>query len=167
MAQTPDDAPRGAPDPVDDRKDGPLDTLAEEARARVARATVEAAAEAAVATAGKVATSVLDGLETLLFGRVGGAEAAAKADDGDALTRLRTRYNADVAAVKREAGEPEGSGPAPAAARVPGAPPGAAAPPASTAGPAKPDPVARARAELEALKAARGKRPDPPIKKTL
>ncbi|MDP2305260.1 MAG: hypothetical protein Q8P18_04455 [Pseudomonadota bacterium] len=162
MAQTPDDetnAPAAAPP-------GPLEALAEEARGRAAhaalKATAEAAADAAIATAGKVASGVLDGLETLLFGRLGAAEEAAKADEGDPLARMRSRYNADVAAVKRAAGDeaPEEGG-APAAA-----PPQEAAP----ARPVKPDPVARARLELEALKAARDKRaasPDAPIKKTL
>lgn len=159
MADIPDDdAPADAPAKA---TPGPLESLADEARKRAARATVEAAAEAAVATAGKVATGVLDGLETFLFGRVGAAEEAAKADDGDPLARVRNRYNADVAAVKRAAGEeppgtPEHSAPE-AKAEAP-------------ARPAKPDPVARARAELEALKAARDKRgtaPDAPVKKTL
>lgn len=112
-------------------------------------ASLEATADAAVATAGKVATGVLDTLEALLFGRVGGAEDAAKADEGDPITRMRTRYNADVATVKAET------------------PPGAA--PTGSPLP-RPDPVARARAELEALKAARAERvsaPDAPPKKTL
>jgi hypothetical protein len=151
MASTPDD-------PTDEKDAAPvgaIEALTDEARRRAARATVEAAAEAAVATAGRVATGVLDGLETLLFGRVGAAEEAAKADEGDPLARVRNRYNADVAAVKRAAGD---TAPAEEIA------------PAPVARPAKPDPVARARAELDALKAARDKRtdtPDTPIKKTL
>jgi len=160
MAHTPDD-------PTDEKDAAPvgrIEALTDEARKRAARATVEAtveaAAEAAVATAGRVATGVLDGLETLLFGRVGAAEEAAKADDGDPLARVRNRYNADVAAVKRATGD---TAPAEEATQKPSGP-------APAARPAKPDPVARARAELEALKAARDKRtdtPDTPIKKTL
>ncbi|MES2644453.1 MAG: hypothetical protein V4850_33510 [Myxococcota bacterium] len=151
MASTPDD-------PTDEKDAAPvgaIEALTDEARKRAARATVEATVEVAVATAGRMATGVLDGLETLLFGRVGAAEEAAKADDGDPLARVRNRYNADVAAVKRASGD---------------AAPAEDAAPAPAPRPAKPDPVARARAELEALKAARDKRtetPDAPIKKTL
>ncbi len=126
------------------------EALAQEARARAARATVEAAADVATEAAAKVAHGVLDGLEALVFGKVGAAEQAAKADDGDPLARLRARYAADDA--------PKAAAPAP---RAP-----TAAPLAS----AKVDPVARARAELDALKAARAaprSADPPPTKKTL
>lgn len=126
--------------PDDGSNEGSLTDQVQKKAARAAvNATLEATADAAVATAGKVATGVLDTIEALLFGRVGGAEEAAKADEGDPITRMRTRYNADVAAVKDVVAATD-------------------------------DPVARAHAELEALKAARDKRvpaPDAPAKKTL
>lgn len=136
---------------------GPLDTLADEARSRAARAAVEAAAEAAVATAGRVANGVLDGLESLLFGRVGAAEEAAKADDPDPLARIRAKYDADVAAVHRA----DGADGATKREAAPAAPVQAAPP-----RPAKEDPVVRARAELEALKAARDARNARDVKET-
>ncbi len=161
MAQKPDDdAPTGKDTPGEPSA---LDALAEEARLRAARAAGEAAVTAAVTAAGKMATGVLDGIETLLFGRVGAAEEAAKAEDGDPLARLRARYDADVAAVKRAGG---GAPAADAGTEDPMTP----AQPVATARPPREDPVARARAELEALKAARGKSapsPDEPRKKTL
>lgn len=151
-----------------DEKDAPkrsaIDRAAEavedataEAKARAARAAAEATAAAAVEAASqaasKVAHGVLDGLETLIFGRVGGAEEAATRDDGDPLDRLRARYAAEKPPAAPDA-------PAPAEATPP-----------APARPAKEDPVARAKAEFEALKAARERKnaapDDTPVKKTL
>jgi hypothetical protein len=118
----------------------PLEELADDARARAARATADAAIDAAGAAASRLAHGMLDGLETLMFGKVGAAEDAAKKDEGDPLERLRGRYTSD------------------AKPKVPAAPPAVAAP--------KLDPVAQAQKELEALKAAR-KAPAAEVKKTL
>lgn len=138
----------------DETKDEPgvLEGLAADAKAKLAKAEEEArmraaaaAAEAAVAGAAKAvakaADGVLDGLESMLFGKVGGAKEHLDRENADPLDRLRAQY------AKPEPKE------APKAAP-------------------KVDPVAKARAELEALKAARGAKAEPPrtdggIKKTL
>ncbi len=158
-----------ADEPADDTP-GPLDRaaqaaeeLAAEARVRAARAAAEATVEAAAAAASKVAHGVLDGLETLLFGKVGAAEEAARAEVGDPLDRLRAKY------ADKPAGTPDAT-PSGTPTDAPDAPE-AAKPAPEPARPPREDPVARARAELDALKAARDRRASgdegPPIKKTL
>lgn len=111
---------------------GTQESIVDTARARATRATADAALDAAGSAASKVAHSMLDGLETLLFGRVGGAEEAATEKESDPLARMRQLYTA---------------------------------PPAPAPAPAREDPVARARADLDALKAAR--KSPAAVKKTL
>lgn len=123
---------------MSDAPKSPLD------RARVEKAAVEAAASAAASAAADAATraghGVLDAIETLLFGKVGGAEEAIRAEEGvDPLARLR----ADAAKADALRAEVQAADPAPP----------------------REDPEAVARRQLEALKAARGAPPateDPP-----
>ena len=132
----------------------------EAARARAASAAAEAAVAAAADAAARLAHGVLDGLESLVFGKVGGAAEAARADDGDPLARLRERYG--------ETGAARADGAADAAPTAGGPPP--PPPAASGSGSARAAAEARARAELEALKAARDRAragDDAPGKKTL
>jgi hypothetical protein len=127
-------------------KPSPLDDLQARAELAAAEAALESAAKAAVEGASKAGNGLLDALEVAIFGRVGGAEATLAAEKiADPLERLRAKY-----------GDVEVPRPAEAAPR-------------------KEDPVARAKAELERLKAAqaetRAASGDPgdeaPVKKTL
>lgn len=124
---------------------GALDKLRSEAEARAAEAAVKAAAAQASEAVSRAGTGLLDALETALFGKVGGADAALRKDSATStLDRLRAQYGTAGDEVEEAVQKP--------APKV-----------------IKEDPVAKAKAELERLKAeaaAPGVEP-PPIKKTL
>lgn len=128
------------------RDEDPLKKLKSEAELRAAEAAVQAAVSQAGAAASRAGEGLLDALEAAIFGKVGGADQVLRKDRASsALDRLRAQYGASGDEV--EAAEK------------------AAAPPPVV----KPDPVAKARAELERLKAeaAAPRSPPPEVKKTL
>ena len=122
-----------------------LDKLKAEAEARAAEAAVKAAAEQAGEAVSRAGHGLLDALETALFGRVGGAESELRKESARSpIDRLRAQYGASGDEVEQ--------------ATRPAEPPVV-----------KADPVAKAKAELERLKAAAAApRTEPaPVKKTL
>jgi hypothetical protein len=123
------------------------DAAAQKAATAAAEAAARQAAASAIAGISRAADSALDALEKALFGKVGGAEEAIQADSGKPLEVLRAKYGI---------GEAGKEGPE-------------ATEKAEAVKAAEEDPVARARAQLEALKKARtqGAEPAPPSKKTL
>ena len=122
-----------------------VEKLKSEAELRAAEAAVKAAASSASAAASRAGAGLLDALETALFGKVGGADQVLRKDSATGtLDRLRAQYGAS--------GDEVEDAMKPAAPKV-----------------VKADPVAKARAELERLKAeaAAPKAPPPEVKKTL
>jgi hypothetical protein len=78
-----------------ERLQGALDEVEQAARAQAAEKAAELAARAALASVERAASSLLDGLESAIFGKVGGAAAAVAAEEeADPLERLRKRYGA-------------------------------------------------------------------------
>lgn len=117
-----------------------IDTLKAEAEKLAAEAAVKAAAESAIEGVSRVGHGLLDALEVALLGRVGAAEAALKAEQIHDPLERLRAKYEDVELPK----------------------------PAAT--PPREDPVAKARAELDRLKAEAAQaraEADAPVKKTL
>ncbi len=120
----------------------PLDDLEARAQAAAAEAAVKAAASAAIEGAERAGNGLLDALEEAIFGRVGGAEATVQAEK---IVDPLDRLRAKYGSMET---------------------------PKPVEAPKREDPVAKARAELERLKAEaaakRGGSPEEaPVKKTL
>lgn len=147
------------PMPEDDKKDSLLDDAAArlaatrerieaEARAASTRAAVGAATSAAASAASRAGEGLLDALETALFGKVGEADKVLRREaTADPLERLRAQYGRSGDEVEQATAPPA---------------------PVKATTPTVEDRLAKAKIELERLKAAKAAAPeDAPPKKTL
>lgn len=97
-----------ATDPTPPKEPSLADKLAADAAAAAAQKTAEAMVRGAVAAVGKAAGSALDAVETLLFGKVGGAEeAVAREAEADPVQRLRDQYGVETRAARKKTTEAE------------------------------------------------------------
>ena len=97
-----------ATDPAPPKEPSLADKLAADAAAAAAQKTAEAMVRGAVAAVGKAAGSALDAVETLLFGKVGGAEeAVAREAEADPVQRLRDQYGVETRAAPKKTTEAE------------------------------------------------------------
>ena len=97
-----------AADPLPPKEPSLAEKLATDAAAAAAQKTAESMVRGAVAAVGKAAGSALDAVETMLFGKVGGAEeAVAREAEADPMQRLRDQYGVETRTAPKKATEAE------------------------------------------------------------